>query len=60
VAWQEVFSETEVNAKFKVFMNSVLHSFDIAFPLQFRHKKKPLRNGCISQGIKMSSKKWDF
>ena len=29
--WQEVFSETEVNTKFKVFMNSVLHSFDIAF-----------------------------
>jgi len=24
VTWQEVFSETEVNAKFKVFMNSVL------------------------------------
>ena len=32
VTWQEVFSETEVNAKFKVFMNSVLHPFDIAFP----------------------------
>jgi len=25
--WQEVFSETEVNTKFKVFMNSVLHMF---------------------------------
>jgi hypothetical protein len=23
VTWQEVFSETEVNAKFKIFMNSV-------------------------------------
>jgi len=27
VTWQEVFSETEVNAKFKVFMNSVPHFF---------------------------------
>jgi len=31
VTWQEVFSETEVNAKFKVFMNSVLDFFDTAF-----------------------------
>jgi hypothetical protein len=45
VTWQEVFSETEVNAKLKVFMNSVLHSFDIAFPLEFRYRKKSLRNG---------------
>jgi hypothetical protein len=32
--WQEVFLEIEVNAKFKVFMNLVLHLFDIAFPLR--------------------------
>jgi len=56
--WQEVFSETEVNAKFKVFMNSVLHSFDIAFPLELRHRKKPLMNGWITQG--MFSKKMRF
>jgi hypothetical protein len=57
--WQEVFSETEVNAKFKAFLNSVLHPFDIAFPLELRHthRKKPLRNGWITLGIKMSSKK---
>ena len=58
--WQEVLSEAEVNAKFKVFMNSVLHLFDIAFCLEFRHGKKPLRNGWITQGIKMSSKKMRF
>jgi hypothetical protein len=55
--WQEVLLETEVNAKFKVFMNIVLHLFDIVFPLEFRHRKKPLRNEWITQGIKMSSKK---
>jgi hypothetical protein len=55
--WQEVFLETEVNAKFKVFMNLVVHLFDSAFPLEFRHRKKPLRNGWITQGIKISSKK---
>ena len=60
VTWQEVFSEIEVNAKLKVFMSYVLHSFDIAFPLEFRHRKKPLRNGWITQGIKLSSKKWDI
>jgi len=58
--WHEVLLETEVNAKFMVFMNSVLHFFDIAFPLEFRHRKKPLRNGWITQGIKMSSKKMRF
>jgi hypothetical protein len=41
-------------------LNSVLHPFDIAFPLEFRHRKKPLRNGWITQGIKMSSKKMRF
>jgi hypothetical protein len=60
VTWQEVFSETEVNAKFKVFMNPVLHFFDTAFSLEFRHRKKPLRNGWITQYIKMSSKKIRF
>ena len=32
-------------------MNSVLHSFDIAFPLELRNRKKPLRNGWITQGM---------
>jgi hypothetical protein len=57
VTWQEVFSETDVKGKLKVFTNSVLYFFDIAFPLEFRHVKKPLRNRWITQGIKMSSKK---
>ena len=55
--WQEVFREKEVNAEFKAFMNIVLHLFDIAFPLKFRHIKKPQRNGWIAKGIKISSKK---
>jgi len=41
-------------------MNYVLHSFDIAFPLELRRRKTQLRNGCITQGIKMSSKKMRF
>jgi hypothetical protein len=41
-------------------MNSVLHFFDIAFPAEFRHRKKPLRNGWLTQGIKMPSKKIRF
>ena len=55
--WQEVFRETEVNAKFKPFMNIVLHLSDIAFPLKFRHIKKPQRNGWITKGMKISIKK---
>jgi hypothetical protein len=55
--WQEVLAETEVNTKFEVFMKSVLHPFDIAFPLEFRYNKKSQRNGWITQGIKVASKK---
>jgi hypothetical protein len=34
VSWQEVFSDTEVNAKFKVFVDSVLYYFDsLHFPV---------------------------
>jgi hypothetical protein len=41
-------------------MDSVLYDFDTAFPLKFRHRKKPSRNGWITQGIKMSSKRIRF
>ena len=58
--WQEVFIETEVNAKYEVFMNSFMHSFDIAFPLKLVHEKRQLVNGWITQGIKKSSKKIKF
>ena len=39
---------------------SSAYFFDIAFPIEFRHRKKPLRNECITQRIKMSSKKMRF
>jgi hypothetical protein len=60
LSWQEVFSETEVNAKFKAFMDLVLYQFNIAFPLQLRHRKKPLWKGWIAQGIIMSTKRMRF
>jgi hypothetical protein len=56
VTWQEVFSETEVNAKFKVFKNPVLHFFDIAFPLEFR-QKETIKEWMDYTRYKMSSKK---
>jgi hypothetical protein len=60
MTWQEVLSETEVNAKFKVFMNSGLNFFDMAFPLEFSHGKKSLRNSWITKDIQISSKNLDF
>ena len=39
--WQRVLRETEVNAKFEVFINLFLHSFDTAFPLEYTHEKRP-------------------
>ena len=32
-------------------MNFVLQTFDTAFPLEFRHRKKPLRNGWIYKDV---------
>jgi len=46
-----------VNAKFEAFMNTFMHSFDIAFPLKLAHERKRLANGWITQGIKKSSKR---
>jgi len=55
--WQEVYTETEVKAKFEVFMNTFMHLFDIVFPLKLAHERKRLANGWITQGIKKSSKR---
>jgi hypothetical protein len=60
VSWQEVYLETEVNANFRVFMDSVVYYFNVAFPLKVRHRKKPSRNGWITQGRKMSAKRVRF
>jgi len=38
-------------------MNLGLQLFSIAFPLKFRHIKKPQRNGWITKGMKISIKK---
>ena len=48
---------TEVNAKYKAFIKSVLHPFSIAFPLELRHRKKPQRKRWIIQSIQMVSQK---
>jgi hypothetical protein len=58
--WQEVFIETEVHEKFKAFMRSVRHSFNTASPLKLMHKRRPLRHGWITKGIKISSRKMSF
>jgi hypothetical protein len=39
---------TEVNAKFKAFMSSVQHFFNIAFPAKLTHKKGSHTNTQIS------------
>jgi hypothetical protein len=59
VTWQEVFAEAEVNGKFEA-MNLVLHFTVTAIPLEFKYRKKPSRNGWITQSIKMPSRKIRF
>ena len=52
--------ETEVNAKFQAFMKLIIYSFNTAFPLELKYRKKPVRNGWITQGISISSKNMRF
>ena len=60
MTWQEVIKETEINAKFEAFMKLINYSFNIAFPLKLKHRKKSMRNGWITQGIRISSKNLRF
>jgi len=34
VTWQEVYGESEINAKFGAFMDVFLHCYNIAFPIK--------------------------
>jgi len=41
-------------------MSSLQHFFDIAFPAKLMYKKGLLRNGQITKGVKIPSKKMRF
>ena len=57
VAWQEVYGESAINAKFSAFMEVFLHCYNIAFPIKTVHMRNTIKNNCITQGIKISSKR---
>ena len=60
MTWQEVLKETEVNAKFEAFKKLIIYSFNTAFLLELKYRKKPVRNGWITRGIRISSKNMRF
>ena len=60
MTWQELLMETEVNAKFEAFKKLIIYSLNTAFPLELKYRKKPVRNGWITQGIRISSKNMRF
>jgi hypothetical protein len=49
VTWQEVYVESDVNAKFSTFMDS--------FPIKTVHMRDTIKNNWITQGIKIPSKR---
>jgi hypothetical protein len=57
VTWQEVFLESDLDAKFNVFMDIFQYVFDIALPLRLVQLRNSSRNSCITQDIKISSKR---
>jgi hypothetical protein len=57
VTWQEVYVESDVNAKFNTFMDVFLYCYNTAFPMKTVHVRDTIKNNWITQGIKFSSKK---
>jgi hypothetical protein len=54
VIWQEVYTESDVNAKFSTFMDVFLYCHSNAFPIKKVYDT--IKNNWITQGIKISSK----
>jgi len=57
VTWQEVYEESDINAKFSTFMDVFLHCYNNAFPIKTVFVSDTIKNNWITQGIKISSKK---
>jgi hypothetical protein len=57
VTWQEVYEESDVNAKFSTFMDVFLHCYNNAFPIKTVYVRDTIKNNWITQGIKICSKK---
>jgi hypothetical protein len=57
VTWQEVYVETDVNAKFNTFMDVFLYCYNNNFPIKTVRVGDTIKNNWITQGIKISSKK---
>jgi hypothetical protein len=57
VTWQEVYGESETNAKFSAFMDVLLHCYNTAFPIKTVLMRNSIKNNWITQGIKTSSKR---
>jgi hypothetical protein len=54
--WQEMFLESEVNAKFNTFMDTFLYYFDTVFPLKVVQWREPQRKSWVMEVIKTSSR----
>lgn len=58
VSWNDVLTEESVNSKFKSFLNTFLHCFDIAFPLTSKKDKQfPTTKTWLTNGIIISCKR---
>jgi hypothetical protein len=57
VTWQDVYEESDVNAKLSTFMDVFLHCYNNAFPIKTVYVRDTIKNNWIIQGIKISSKK---
>lgn len=54
---QEIFSNSDANASFNVFMDTILYYYNTAFPLKTVYMSKTRKNKWITQGICNSCKR---
>jgi len=57
LTWQEVYSETDTNAKVKAFMGVFLYCYNRAFLIKTVHMRSRIKTNWVTQGIKTSSER---
>lgn len=56
-SWQDVYNCNDVNKAFELFINSLKHYIDIAFPVRKINVNKPTKKPWVTKGIRTSSEK---
>jgi hypothetical protein len=60
VTWQEVYEESDVNAKFSILMDIFLYCYNIAFPIKTVCVRDTIKNNWITKESKFLAKRCGY